>query len=173
MLPLRVGRLAVGPEQVGWNSSAGSMRTVGEPSPAARPSLVAATASAILAGMAIQRRSFRPLAFALVAATAIFGSAWWLRWPHQTVERFVGHLGSGQFELAAAMVAEPSALRAEGGQLVVRTADGREVAVPRRGATLAALAEESQRLARLYERKLAALEELKKSLLHQAFAGEL
>jgi hypothetical protein len=31
-------------------------------------------------------------------------------------------------------------LRAEGGQLVVRTADGREVAVPRRGATLAALA---------------------------------
>ena len=37
--------------------------------------------------------------------TAIFGSAWWLRWPHQTVERFVGHLGSGQFELAAAMVA--------------------------------------------------------------------
>lgn len=140
MLPLRVGWLAVGPEQVGWNSSAGSVRAIGEPSPAARPSLVAATASAILAGMAIQPRSFRPLAFALVAATAIFGSAWWLRWPHQTVERFVGHLGSGQFELAAAMVAEPSALRAEGGQLVVRTADGREVAVPRRGATLAALA---------------------------------
>jgi type I restriction enzyme, S subunit len=34
-------------------------------------------------------------------------------------------------------------------------------------------AEETQRLARLYERKLAALEELKKSLLHQAFMGEL
>lgn len=32
---------------------------------------------------------------------------------------------------------------------------------------------ESQRLARLYERKLAALEELKKSLLHQAFSGNL
>ena len=32
---------------------------------------------------------------------------------------------------------------------------------------------ETQRLARLYERKLAALEALKKSLLHQAFAGEL
>jgi type I restriction enzyme S subunit len=32
---------------------------------------------------------------------------------------------------------------------------------------------ETQRLARLYERKLAALEELKKSLLHQAFNGEL
>ena len=38
---------------------------------------------------------------------------------------------------------------------------------------LDALAEETQRLARLYERKLAALEALKKSLLHQAFTGEL
>jgi len=35
------------------------------------------------------------------------------------------------------------------------------------------LHEETQRLACLYEQKLAALEELKKSLLHQAFSGEL
>jgi len=35
------------------------------------------------------------------------------------------------------------------------------------------LREETQRLAILYERKLAALEALKKSLLHQAFTGEL
>lgn len=35
------------------------------------------------------------------------------------------------------------------------------------------LQEETQRLARVYERKHAALEALKKSLLHQAFAGEL
>jgi type I restriction enzyme S subunit len=35
------------------------------------------------------------------------------------------------------------------------------------------LNEETRSLARLYERKLAALEELKKSLLHQAFSGEL
>jgi len=35
------------------------------------------------------------------------------------------------------------------------------------------LREETQRLTSLYERKLAALEELKKSLLHQAFNGEL
>ena len=34
-------------------------------------------------------------------------------------------------------------------------------------------AEETQRLARLYERKRAALEALKKSLLHQAFTGQL
>ncbi len=36
-----------------------------------------------------------------------------------------------------------------------------------------ALREETQRLESLYQRKLAALEELKKSLLHQAFNGEL
>ncbi len=40
-------------------------------------------------------------------------------------------------------------------------------------AKLDALSEETQRLARLYERKLAALEALKKSLLHQAFSGNL
>jgi len=40
-------------------------------------------------------------------------------------------------------------------------------------AVLADLHEETQRLARLYERKLAALEALKKALLHRAFAGEL
>jgi type I restriction enzyme, S subunit len=38
---------------------------------------------------------------------------------------------------------------------------------------LISLREETQHLIRLYERKLAALEELKKSLLHQAFNGEL
>ena len=40
-------------------------------------------------------------------------------------------------------------------------------------AALDALSAETTRLAALYARKLAALEELKKSLLHQAFAGEL
>jgi len=35
------------------------------------------------------------------------------------------------------------------------------------------LREKTQRLARLYERKLAVLEALKRSLLHQAFSGEL
>jgi type I restriction enzyme S subunit len=38
---------------------------------------------------------------------------------------------------------------------------------------LRAFEPETQRLTRLYERKLAALEELKKSLLHQAFNGDL
>jgi type I restriction enzyme S subunit len=39
--------------------------------------------------------------------------------------------------------------------------------------SLESLQEQTQRLARLYERKLAALEALKKSLLHQAFSGAL
>lgn len=40
-------------------------------------------------------------------------------------------------------------------------------------AKLDALHEETQCLESLYRRKLAALDELKKCLLHQAFAGEL
>jgi type I restriction enzyme S subunit len=39
--------------------------------------------------------------------------------------------------------------------------------------TLDALGEETRRLQSIYRRKLAALDELKKSLLHQAFSGEL
>ncbi len=35
------------------------------------------------------------------------------------------------------------------------------------------LAEETDRLKSIYQRKLAALDELKKSLLHQAFSGQL
>jgi len=33
--------------------------------------------------------------------------------------------------------------------------------------------EQTERLATIYQRKLAALDELKKSLLHQAFSGQL
>jgi type I restriction enzyme, S subunit len=40
-------------------------------------------------------------------------------------------------------------------------------------ATIDSLSEETQRLESLYQQKLAALDELKKSLLHQAFSGEL
>nr|WP_302050588.1 restriction endonuclease subunit S [Methylobacter tundripaludum] len=38
---------------------------------------------------------------------------------------------------------------------------------------ISALSEETQRLESIYQQKLAALDELKKSLLHQAFSGEL
>ncbi len=40
-------------------------------------------------------------------------------------------------------------------------------------ASLDSITAETQRLAGIYERKHAALEALKKSLLHQAFTGEL
>ena len=40
-------------------------------------------------------------------------------------------------------------------------------------AKLDALREETQRLESIYQRKLAALDALKKSLLHQAFSGQL
>lgn len=38
---------------------------------------------------------------------------------------------------------------------------------------LTTLQKETQRLESIYQRKLAALDELKKSLLHQAFSGQL
>ena len=40
-------------------------------------------------------------------------------------------------------------------------------------AKLDSLHDETQRLAHLYEQRIAALEALKKSLLHQAFTGQL
>ena len=40
-------------------------------------------------------------------------------------------------------------------------------------ATLDSLNEETQRLESIYQRKLAALDDLKKSLLNQAFSGEI
>jgi type I restriction enzyme S subunit len=57
----------------------------------------------------------------------------------------------------------------------------RRIAVPRvplpqqrhAVATLDSLSTETQRLESIYQRKLAALDELKKSLLHQAFSGQL
>jgi len=65
-------------------------------------------------------------------------------------------------------------------QLPIKTLVNFTIPVPTKLADQAALVKklrafepETQRLARLYERKLAALEELKKSLLHQAFTGEL
>ena len=65
-------------------------------------------------------------------------------------------------------------------QLPIKTLVNFTIPVPTELAEQAALVKrlrafepETQRLTRLYERKLAALEELKKSLLHQAFNGEL
>jgi type I restriction enzyme S subunit len=65
-------------------------------------------------------------------------------------------------------------------QLPIKTLVNFTIPVPTKLADQAALVDklrtfepETQRLARLYEQKLAALDALKKSLLHQAFSGEL
>jgi len=56
---------------------------------------------------------------------------------------------------------------------------GLEIALPsldeqqRIVSTMDSVREETERLESIYQRKLAALEALKKSLLHQAFAGQL
>jgi type I restriction enzyme S subunit len=82
----------------------------------------------------------------------------------ETFQRKVIH-ASGQATLPIINKSKWSALSV---WLPPKVAEQKKIA-----AKLDALTEETQRLARLYERKLAALEALKKSLLHQAFSGAL
>ena len=82
----------------------------------------------------------------------------------ETFQRKVIH-ASGQATLPIINKSKWSALSV---WLPPKPAEQRKIA-----AKFDALTEETQRLARLYERKHAALEALKKSLLHQAFTGEL
>jgi type I restriction enzyme S subunit len=87
-----------------------------------------------------------------------------------------------RFFLQSAPGAEALGARESGSvQQVINLAELRQVAIPYPDlleqvdivAGLNSVDGETQRLARIYERKLAALEELKKSLLRQAFNGEL
>ncbi len=82
----------------------------------------------------------------------------------ETFQRKVIH-ASGQATLPIINKSKWSALSV---WLPPKVAEQKKIA-----AKLDALIAETQRLARLYEQKLAALEALKKSLLHQAFSGEL
>ena len=87
-----------------------------------------------------------------------------------------------RFFLQSAQGAEALGARESGSvQQVINLGELRQVAIPYPDfseqvdivARLNLVDAEIQHLTRLYERKLAALEELKKSLLHQAFNGEL
>jgi type I restriction enzyme S subunit len=87
-----------------------------------------------------------------------------------------------RYFLQSAPGAESLGARESGSvQQVINLGELRQVAIPYPDsleqadivARLNSVDAESQHLTRLYERKLAALEELKKSLLHQAFNGEL
>ncbi len=88
----------------------------------------------------------------------------------------------GFYAMISSVVQEQIRAKTYGAALMqINIRDLRNIVLPfptiteqrRIAARLDALAAESQRLARIYERKLAALDGLKKSLLHRAFSGQL
>jgi type I restriction enzyme, S subunit len=92
--------------------------------------------------------------------------------PEFLFELFRSEIVKGQIRKQTTGAAQP--------QLPIKTLVNFTIPVPSKLADQAALVKklrafepETQRLAQLYERKLAALEALKKSLLHQAFTGAL
>jgi type I restriction enzyme S subunit len=100
----------------------------------------------------------------------------WLRCGEILNNRLLFHvLNSGEIKSYLESSKNGAALQ----QFTIRQIKELKIPIPpkdRQGALVArldSLLEETQLLTRLYERKLAALEELKKSLLHQAFNGEL
>lgn len=100
----------------------------------------------------------------------------WLRCSEILNNRFLFHvLNSGAIKSHLEMSKNGAALQ----QFTIRQIKELKIPIPPKDqqralvVSLDGLSEETQRLARLYERKLAALEALKKSLLHQAFTGEL
>ena len=100
----------------------------------------------------------------------------WLRCSETLNNRFLFHvLNSGAIKSHLELSKNGAALQ----QFTIRQIKELKIPIPPNDqqralvVSLDGLAEETQRLARLYERKHAALEALKKSLLHQAFTGEL
>jgi type I restriction enzyme, S subunit len=100
----------------------------------------------------------------------------WLRCSETLNNRFLFHvLNSGAIKSHLELSKNGAALQ----QFTIRQIKELKIPIPLMDqqkalvVSLDGLSEETQRLARLYERKLAALEALKKALLHQAFAGEL
>lgn len=100
----------------------------------------------------------------------------WLRCSEILNNRFLFHvLNSGAIKSHLEMSKNGAALQ----QFTIRQIKELKIPIPPKDqqralvVSLDGLSEETQRLARLYERKHAALSALKKSLLHQAFTGEL
>jgi type I restriction enzyme S subunit len=88
--------------------------------------------------------------------------------------QFLEYLFRGGINVSAAITgaAQPQITRTNLSPLLIRyPASAQEQR--RLAATFDSLTSETQRLASIYERKIAALEELKKSLLDQAFSGQL
>jgi type I restriction enzyme S subunit len=114
-----------------------------------------------------------PIAFSVSGRYWVNNHAHILKFGAMATQRFVEHyLASIKLDDYIRGAAQP--------KLTQAALNSIPIPIPREVATqdmivsdLDALASETQRLAAIYERKLAALEALKKSLLHQAFAGEL
>ena len=100
----------------------------------------------------------------------------WLRCSETLNNRFLFHvLNSGAIKSHLELSKNGAALQ----QFTIRQIKELKIPIPPKDqqralvVSLDGLSSETQRLARLYERKLVALEALKRSLLHQAFSGEL
>ncbi len=114
-----------------------------------------------------------PIAFSVSGKYWVNNHAHILKFENMTTQRFVEfYLGSVKLDEYIRGAAQPkltqTALNSIPIPIPQSVAEQEEIV---EGIEL--LSEETQRLASLYERKLAALEALKKSLLHQAFTGKL
>lgn len=100
----------------------------------------------------------------------------WLRCRETLNNRFLFHvLNSGAIKSHLELSKNGAALQ----QFTIRQIKELKIPIPPKDeqkalvVSLDGLSEETQRLKSIYQQKLAALDELKKSLLHQAFTGEL
>jgi len=105
---------------------------------------------ALMKAVPDESRLFRDFLFYFLKHSAI------LQYVIYHSERAAGQIGVTKETLTPYPIALPSL---PGQQMIVKT--------------IAKLESETQRLESIYQQKLAALDELKKSLLHQAFSGEL
>jgi type I restriction enzyme, S subunit len=113
-----------------------------------------------------------PIAFSVSGKVWVNNHAHVLRFPNMGSQRFMEfYLNSIKLDPYVSGMAQPKLNQKmlNGIPVPAPTFAEQEIIVQR----LDSLQADTQRLAAIYERKLAALEDLKKSLLHQAFNGEL
>lgn len=113
-----------------------------------------------------------PIAFSVSGKVWVNNHAHVLRFPDMASQRFIEfYLNSIKLDPYVSGMAQPKLNQKSLNSIPVPSPtlpQRREIV-----ANLDSLQDETQRLESVYQRKLAALDELKKSLLHQAFSGEL
>ena len=114
-----------------------------------------------------------PIAFSVSGKYWVNNHAHILKFDDMATQRFVEfYLGSIKLDEYITGAAQPKLNQKALNSIPIpipKTIDAQAKIVE----SLEALSQETQRLESLYQRKLAALDELKKSLLHRAFSGEL